>query len=407
MASGQLSGEVAPLDGLLPADRLENLHDKPLSFYLHVPYCASRCGYCDFNTYTLSELGENHSLKWLDGVKQEIALAKQVFTNVEQKNGGPGEAPKISTIFVGGGTPTLLEAEDLVEAIAELKAAFGFEPNIEITTEANPDSVDLEKLQALRAGGFNRISFGMQSAVPSVLKVLERTHNPENVSKAVSMARTAGFEQINLDLIYGTPGESIEDLQTSINAVLALEVDHVSAYALIVEEGTRLARSISKNEIPHPDDDDMADKYLLLDKAFSENGLNWYEVSNWAKPNSECQHNVHYWKSSNWWGIGPGAHSHVNGVRWWNEKLPRIWSQRLADGQSPANAREVLDSKTQGIEDIMLRMRLAEGIAVSKLDNKIVEQLVEDGLAQIKNENLVLSLSGRLLADRVIDSLTD
>jgi oxygen-independent coproporphyrinogen-3 oxidase len=254
MASGQLSGEVAPLDGLLPANRLENLHNKPLSFYLHVPYCASRCGYCDFNTYTFTELGENHSLKWLDGVKQEIALAKKVLTNGEQTNGVPtngavGVTPKISTIFVGGGTPTLLEAEDLVQAIAELKAAFGFEPNIEITTEANPDSVDLEKLQALRAGGFNRISFGMQSAVPSVLKVLERTHNPENVSKAVSMARTAGFEQINLDLIYGTPGESVEDLQTSINAVLALDVDHVSAYALIVEEGTRLARSISKNEI--------------------------------------------------------------------------------------------------------------------------------------------------------------
>ncbi len=397
MASKQPEGEKAPTDGSLPLDRIENLDQKPFSIYLHVPYCASRCGYCDFNTYTFNELGEDHSLKWLDGVKQEIALAKKVLVSL----------PKISTIFVGGGTPTLLEARDLVEAVKELEAAFGFKSGIEITTEANPDSVDLEKLQALRAGGFNRISFGMQSAVPSVLKVLERTHNPENVAKAVSMARAAGFEQINLDLIYGTPGESVEDLQESIDAVLALEVDHVSAYALIVEEGTRLARSISKQEISQPDDDDMADKYLMLDRAFSNQGLNWYEVSNWAKPNSECRHNIHYWKSNNWWGIGPGAHSHINGVRWWNEKLPRIWTERLANGLSPANAREILSDETQKIEEIMLRLRLAEGMPISRLDEEISKIQISHGLAEIQNENLVLSLQGRLLADRVIDSLTD
>jgi oxygen-independent coproporphyrinogen-3 oxidase len=397
MANKQPEGESAPIDGALPLDRLEDLHSKPFSIYLHVPYCASRCGYCDFNTYTFSELGENHSLKWLDGVKQEIALAKKVLEN----------PPRISTIFVGGGTPTLLDAEDLVAAIAELQRVFGFESNIEITTEANPDSVDLEKLKALRNGGFNRISFGMQSAVPSVLKVLERTHNPENVAKAVSMARAAGFDQINLDLIYGTPGETIADLQTSIDAVLELEVDHVSAYALIVEEGTRLARSISKQEISQPDDDDMADKYLMLDKALSNQGLNWYEVSNWAKPNSECQHNIHYWMSSNWWGIGPGAHSHINGVRWWNEKLPRVWSQRLAEKESPANAREILNIETQNIEEIMLKLRLAVGMPMSKLNSEITNQQIKAGLATIQNENLVLTLQGRLLADRVIDSLTD
>ncbi|MEY2672246.1 MAG: hypothetical protein RLZZ508_123, partial [Actinomycetota bacterium] len=326
MASKQLDGEVAPLDGALPTDRLNGIGSKPLSIYLHVPYCSSRCGYCDFNTYTFNELGENHSLKWLVGVKQEIELASKVL----------GEAPHISTIFVGGGTPTLLSAEDLVAAIESLKDTFGFVEDIEITAEANPDSVDLEKLRALRQGGFNRISFGMQSAVPSVLKVLERTHNPDNVAKAVGMAREAGFTEINLDLIYGTPGESNADLEVSVAAVLALDVEHVSAYALIVEEGTRLARSIAKKEIPHPDDDDMADKYLLIDAAFTQAGLNWYEVSNWSKPNSECRHNMHYWKSENWWGIGPGAHSHINGVRWWNEKLPRIWSERLAAGNSPA-----------------------------------------------------------------------
>ncbi len=397
MASKQPDGEVAPLDGVLPTERLNGTGSKPLSIYLHVPYCSSRCGYCDFNTYTFNELGENHSLKWLEGVKQEIELATKVL----------GEAPPISTIFVGGGTPTLLPAEDLVAAIESLKDTFGFVEDIEITTEANPDSVDLEKLLALRQGGFNRISFGMQSAVPSVLKVLERTHNPDNVAKAVGMAREAGFNEINLDLIYGTPGESIADLEVSVAAVLALDVEHVSAYALIVEEGTRLARSISKKEIPHPDDDDMADKYLLIDAAFTQAGLNWYEVSNWSKPNSECRHNIHYWKSENWWGIGPGAHSHINGVRWWNEKLPRIWSERLAAGNSPANAREVLDASTQRVEEIMLKMRLADGMPISKLENRVVEQIEKDGLAVVQNGNLVLTLQGRLLADRVIDLLTD
>ncbi len=397
MASKQPDGEVAPLDGVLPTERLNGIGSKPLSIYLHVPYCSSRCGYCDFNTYTFNELGENHSLKWLEGVKQEIELASKVL----------GEAPPISTIFVGGGTPTLLPAEDLVAAIENLRDTFGFVEDIEITTEANPDSVDLEKLRALRQGGFNRISFGMQSAVPSVLKVLERTHNPDNVAKAVGMAREAGFNEINLDLIYGTPGESIADLEVSVAAVLALDVEHVSAYALIVEEGTRLARSISKKEIPHPDDDDMADKYLLIDAAFTQAGLNWYEVSNWSKPNSECRHNIHYWKSENWWGIGPGAHSHINGVRWWNEKLPRIWSERLAAGNSPANAREVLDASTQRVEEIMLKMRLADGMPISKLENRVVEHIEKDGLAVVQNGNLVLTLQGRLLADRVIDLLTD
>jgi oxygen-independent coproporphyrinogen-3 oxidase len=210
-----------------------------------------------------------------------------------------------------------------------------------------------------------------------------------------------------LDLIYGTPGESIADLEVSVAAVLALDVEHVSAYALIVEEGTRLSRSIAKKEIPHPDDDDMADKYLLIDAAFTQAGQSWYEVSNWSKPNSECRHNMHYWKSENWWGIGPGAHSHINGVRWWNEKLPRIWSERLAAGNSPANAREVLDASTQRVEEIMLKMRLAEGMPISKLENRVVEQIEKDGLAVVQNGNLVLTLQGRLLADRVIDLLTD
>lgn len=397
MASAQPVGDPAPLDGKLPLDRLENVNQKPFSIYLHVPYCASRCGYCDFNTYTLNELGEDHSQKWLDGVRKEISLAKKVL----------GETPEVSTIFVGGGTPTLLPASDLVQAVDEIKKTFGLAEDVEITTEANPDSVTFEQLIELREGGLNRISFGMQSAVSSVLKVLERTHNPENVARAVDMSRKAGFKQINLDLIYGTPGESLADLQTSLNTVLSLDVDHVSAYALIVEDGTRLARAISTGAIPIPDDDDMADKYKIIDDVFRSNGFKWYEVSNWAKLNSECRHNIHYWQSDNWWGIGPGAHSHINGVRWWNEKLPRIWTEKLNAGVSPANAREILDSNTIAIENIMLQMRLASGMDLQLLNKSKVHQLEADGLIDVVNGAVRLTFRGRLLADRVIDQLTD
>ena len=397
MASKLPEGDIPPVDGSIPLDRIDDLKNKAFSFYLHVPYCASRCGYCDFNTYTLNELGEDHSQKWLTGVRKEIELAKRVL----------GQTPRVSTIFIGGGTPTLLPASDLVHAIEEIKSNFGFQEDIEITTEANPDSVSLDQLRELHDGGLNRISFGMQSAVSSVLKVLERTHSPENVAKAVEMSRAAGFEQINLDLIYGTPGESIDDLQTSLDTVLSLGVNHISAYALIVEEGTRLARAISTGAIPSPDDDDMADKYKIIDDVFRDNGFDWYEVSNWAKPKSECQHNIHYWQSDNWWGIGPGAHSHINGVRWWNEKLPRIWTEKLNSGISPANAREVLDEATRKTENIMLQMRLASGMDLKLLQNSKVHQLEVDGLVEVENDSVRLTFRGRLLADRVIDHLTD
>lgn len=397
MASQMPEGEVPPANGSLPIDRVENLTNRAFSFYLHVPYCSSRCGYCDFNTYTMNELGEDHSAQWLDGVRKEIQLAKKVL----------GKTPEVSTIFIGGGTPTLLPASDLIQAVNEIEENFGFRENIEITTEANPDSVSAKQLEELRNGGINRISFGMQSAVSSVLKVLERTHNPENVAKAVQMTRAVGFEQINLDLIYGTPSETIRDLQTSLDAVLELNVDHVSAYALIVEDGTRLARAISTGAIAKPDDDDMADKYKVIDDTLAKNGFDWYEVSNWAKPNSECQHNIHYWKSDNWWGVGPGAHSHINGVRWWNEKLPRIWTDKLNNETSPANAREILDSKTTDIENIMLLMRLSTGIKSDLLSKSKVHQLVADGLVEISDNSVSLTFTGRLLADRVIDQLTD
>ncbi len=387
-----------PFDGVLPASALHTLNSRPLSFYIHVPFCATRCGYCDFNTYTAEELGEGVSrASWRDSAIAEVELAARTL--------GP-EAPQISTIFVGGGTPTLLPAEDLVAVVQKIDELFGLAADCEITTEANPDSVTYEKLATLKAGGFTRVSFGMQSAVPHVLKVLERTHRTASVQEAVSAAAKAGFEHLNLDVIYGTPGESVQDLVTTLDSIDFEHIDHVSAYALIVEEGTRLARAISRGEIEAPDDDDLADKYEVIDDYLSSRGMSWYEVSNWSKPAGECRHNVHYWRSDNWWGVGPGAHSHVGGIRWWNHKHPAAWTQALAESRTPALAHERLTAQEMAEEDVLLRIRLAEGLALSSIPaGANVDSLVADGLLLIRNDRAVLTPRGRLLADAVVRQL--
>ncbi len=396
MAGAPPEGE--PFDGVIAVEALATLPSRPLSFYVHVPFCATRCGYCDFNTYTAEELGEGVSRSsWRASALLEVRQAAAAL--------GPN-APHVSTIFVGGGTPTLLAAEDLVAVVDEIRSSFGLTADCEITTEANPDSVSAEQLQLLKAAGFTRISFGMQSAVPHVLQVLERTHRTENVAAAIDMARAAGFEHINVDLIYGTPGESIDDLRTTLGSVDFDQIDHVSAYALIVEDGTRLAKKIERGEIPMPDDDDLADKYELIDEFLENLGMNWYEVSNWSKPGGECQHNLRYWMSDNWWGIGPGAHSHVGGVRWWNHKHPAAWTKALASGDSPALAHERLTFEQQLEEAVMLQLRLRSGIEISQIPNReVVDRLVADGLLQESNNRAVLTPRGRLLADAVVRDL--
>jgi oxygen-independent coproporphyrinogen-3 oxidase len=263
-------------------------------------------------------------------------------------------------VFVGGGTPTLLPAADLVRLLDTVRSVFGLADDAEVTTEANPDSVEPSQLETLRAGGFTRISFGMQSAVPSVLATLDRTHDPANVPRAVAAARAAGFGQVSLDLISGTPGESLADWQTSVEAALALSPDHVSAYALIVEEGTALARRVARGELAAPDDDDVADKYELADQLLEAAGYDWYELSNWARtPTAQCRHNLGYWTGADWWGVGPGAHSHIGGVRWWNVKHPTAYAARLDNRSSPAQARETLDPETRRVERVLLESRLA------------------------------------------------
>lgn len=398
MAGTAPKGDPAPADGRLPANALHGIRQVPLGFYLHVPFCVTRCGYCDFNTYTAAELGGPMArvspANLGDYLKSEIRLARSVL--------GP-QAPQVATVFIGGGTPTLMEPRRLGDVLCEVAATFGLAPDAEVTIEANPESVDPEKLAGFRAAGCNRISIGMQSAVPRVLGVLERAHSPGSVARAVRGARSAGFDDLSLDLIYGAPTETLAEWRDSVEMALDLEPDHVSAYALIVEEGTRLAAAIRRGRSSAPDDDLMADKYLLADKLIEGAGMSWYELSNWSRPGHECRHNLGYWHSANWWGAGPGSHSHVGGIRWWNRRHPADWAHRLAEGLSPAAAKESVDEPARETERVMLESRLATGIELRTARQwRVAAELDREGLGILAGNRVVLTLAGRLLADAVV-----
>ncbi|MEJ7834450.1 MAG: radical SAM family heme chaperone HemW [Nocardioides sp.] len=401
MPSALPPGAPAPTDGSLPESALAALGERPFGFYVHVPFCAVRCGYCDFNTYTAEELGGGASrTTYAAAAIEEVRRARTVLGDVDLP---------VSTVFFGGGTPTLLSPADLGTVIAAISAEFGLATDVEVTTESNPDSVAAWDLEDLRAVGMNRISFGMQSDVDHVLRTLDRTHDPLRVPTVVDWARRAGFEQVSLDLIYGTPGESLADWEASVDAALACAPDHVSAYSLIVEDGTALARRVRRGELPVPDDDDLADKYILVEERLGRAGFEWYEVSNWARDDAgRCRHNLGYWTGADWWGVGPGAHSHVGGVRWWNVKHPAAYADRLASGSSPAHGREVLDDETRRVERVLLEIRLREGLGVEVLDGAgkaAVPDLVARGLILESAGRLVLTPPGRLLADGVVREL--
>jgi putative oxygen-independent coproporphyrinogen III oxidase len=375
---------------------------RSLGIYVHVPFCSVRCGYCDFNTYTADELGEGATrASYADTAILEIERAGRELT----------AAPPVETVFFGGGTPTQLPSADLVRILDAIRGTFGLVADVEVTTEANPDSVTPESLAILREGGFTRISFGVQSAVPHVLATLDRTHDPAGVPQAARSAREAGFEQLSVDLIYGTPGESMDDWRASVDQAIALEPDHISAYALIVEDGTAFARKVRRGEVVMPDDDETADKYLLADELFSAAGLGWYELSNWARDEAaQCRHNVLYWQSANWLGIGPGAHSHIDGERWWNVKHPAAYAQRLAAGESPRHDGETIGPATARMERIMLEMRLRTGLGIDSLapeGRAAVSDVVSRGLVTREGNRLVLTRSGRLLADAVVRELVE
>jgi len=393
------SADPVPADGTLPAAALARLGSRPFGIYVHVPFCATRCGYCDFNTYTSAELpGGGARTSFPDAVIAELDLARRVL--------GDG-APVVDSVFFGGGTPTLLAPDTLARILEAIDARFGLAPGAEVTTEANPESVDAASLAALRAAGFTRVSLGMQSAAAHVLATLERTHTPGRAVAAAAEARAAGFAHVSLDLIYGTPGETQSDWDATLRAALAAEPDHVSAYALIVEPGTRLAAQIARGDVPAPDDDAMADRYELADELLSAAGLRWYEISNWARDDAaRCRHNLGYWRGADWWGAGPGAHSHVGGVRWWNALHPTAYAAALAEGRTPAAGREILAADTQRFERVMLELRLAEGLDASLVDGAALHALAGDGLLALRDGRAVLTSRGRLLADTAARALT-
>lgn len=372
--------------------------DGPFGIYVHVPFCATRCGYCDFNTYTAGELGGASPDGWLDALRTELRLAAEHL----------GRPPDVQTVFVGGGTPSLLGAAGLADVMGALREHFTLADGAEVTTEANPESTSPAFFADLLAAGYTRVSLGMQSTAPHVLAVLDRVHSPGRAPAAAREAAREGFEHVNLDLIYGTPGETDDDLLRSASAAVEAGVDHISAYSLIVEDGTALARRVRRGEIPAPDDDVLARRYELLDRRLADAGFDWYEVSNWARPGGECRHNIGYWDGGRWWGAGPGAHGYVDATRWWNVKHPNAYAEALSGGALPVADFEQLDAETSHTEDVMLRVRLRSGlptIALSAAERDRAARAVDAGLLHRDGDRLVLTDRGRLLADAVVRDL--
>lgn len=365
--------------------------------YIHVPFCATRCGYCDFNTYTPGELGSPRDLTgpYLDALERELELAAAKVNR------------SADTIFVGGGTPSLLGGEGLTRVLNAARNTFGISEGAEITTESNPESTSPEFFAQIKEAGFTRVSLGMQSAASHVLQVLERAHTPGRPFAAAKEAKAAGFEHVNLDMIYATPTETDDDVRRTLDLALETGVDHVSAYSLIVEDGTRMARKVKKGELPMPDQDTMARRYDIIADLLDNAGFGWYEVSNWAKEGGECRHNMIYWRDEDWWGAGPGAHSHLGDKRFYNVKLPGRYIKMLGEDELPIADTETLTDSEHHMEKIMLGLRLREGIDRTLLSDKaqpMIDGFIERGLLA-DDTSLHVTHAGRLLADGIITDL--
>ena len=369
-----------------------------LGIYIHVPFCSSRCGYCDFNVYVPKNGAQ--PLEFIDAALIEVARARAEL----------GDRP-VDTVFVGGGTPTLLGADGLLRLLNAVGESFGLADGAEVTTEANPESVDPVALAALHRGGFTRISIGMQSAAPHVLRALDRVHTPGRAIAAAFEAREAGFEHLSLDLIYGSSGETDADWERSLDAALSVSPDHISAYGLTVEPGTALNARVRHGKTPAPDDDAQARRFEIADERLAAAGLEWYELSSWAADAAaQCHHNLGYWHSDDWWGIGPGAHSHLAGVRWWNVLRPAAYAQRLAAGRSPEADREVLTAQDRALETVMLGLRVREGLALSALTDagrRAARDEAALGRVEIDDGRVRLTRQGRLFANAVTGNLSD
>lgn len=401
-----------PLGAPLPEDGSLSHPDVSSGFgaYVHIPFCQVRCGYCDFNTYTNTDFGEGASTgDFHESLYREIDLSRRVLdVGDADANGSEADPGALTTVFFGGGTPTMLQSAQLVAVLGKLRDTFGIAHGAEVSTEVNPETVTYESLKELRDGGFTRMSFGMQSAIPHVLAKLDRQHTPGQVDKVVEWARALGLE-FSVDLIYGAPGESIDDWRASVEAAIALDPGHISAYGLTIEPGTKMGAQLKRGEIPEPDPDELAEKYTIADELLSAAGYEWYEVSNWSKPGKHSRHNKAYWTNTNWWGYGPGAHSHINGTRFWNVKHPLAYAQKLVAGHTPSAGHESLSADEQREELIMLGIRLHEGIPTPEnVSSDVVASLISDGLVEpgpALHKHLVLTLKGRLLADTVIRAL--
>jgi putative oxygen-independent coproporphyrinogen III oxidase len=349
----------------------------PFGVYLHVPFCATKCDYCAFATWT-----DRHHLQraYLDACRTEVERAVA------------GGLPAATSVFVGGGTPSLVAPELLVSVLDAVPVA----PGCEITVECNPDTITPELVAAYAAGGVNRISLGVQSMVDHVLVGLGRTHDTANVRRAVELVRAHGIDEVNLDLIYGGVGESLDDWRRTVEGALALEPPHISAYALTVEAGTPLADDVAR----HPDDDDQAEKYLVAAAAFEDAGLDWYEISNWSRPGSECRHNQLYWTMGDYQAFGCAGHSHRDGRRFWNVRTPERYIDAITAGRSPEAAGERLDAEERRIEALQLAVRTRAGVPARSLP--LAEDLGDlDGLVEVVGDRAVLTLRGRLLANEV------
>lgn len=398
--------------------------------YVHVPFCLRRCGYCDFNTYTASDLGGGASrTNYANMVIREMRIVRDW-----QERHGVVE-PAASTVFFGGGTPTILSADDLVAMLNAIREIWGVDADAEITTEANPDTVDADYIARLADGGFTRISFGMQSAVPHVLRTLDRTHTPANVEAGIRAADNVGLRS-SVDLIYGAPGESLDDWRASVRTAIALGVNHCSAYALTVEPNTTMGRRIASGTLPKPDDDDEAVKYEIADELLSSAGLEWYEISNWARPGYESRHNLGYWHNVDWAGLGPGAHSHYRScqsdalgsatvqsavsepsnstsLRSWDITHPRLWGERINSDLIPWAGSEIIGRDETLEETIMLGLRLREGLDLSTVMADVPDSRIKQAAATMEREGLVIrhdtrivpTVRGRLLNDTIIERL--
>ena len=373
-----------------------------------MPFCSSRCGYCDFNTYAPGASGAEHGLQsqWSIGAVRELELLAATY---------PGQIRPFDTVFVGGGTPSLIDPKQVASAITAAREVFGFQEDIEITAEANPESFTEKVAEVWRSAGVNRISFGMQSAAPHVLAELDRSHAPDRVNSAYSIARDYGFANLSVDLIYGARGESLADWRRTVEVAIALEPDHISAYSLTVEKGTALGRRVKAGQSWVDDGDAMAVKYEIADELFGSAGYQWYEISNWAKSGFECRHNLGYWRNHDWFGVGPGAHSHLlqsggvtesdrTSTRWWNVKHPTQWQSSLAADRLPVESEEILSLEQRSVEEVMLGVRLREGLAAS-LPEWLHAELLADELIEASTAKVVLTRRGRLLADTVTHKL--